>query len=657
MLICPECQSENSEENNYCQNCGTSLTHTNCDNCGAKISFVSLECDYCQTPSGRELNALIVFNDRATPKLELAHKLAVNSSKQKFSGKIAKTKNKSWQINQEYLDPQQRYSISLESEQKIISIYPATSQALIINTQAIDKYPLKKSYLNSLKESQEAFFTKLEAKSIDSEALSSLSLQSKNIGLPTIALPYLVLQKYTPVVPPIHDVWQNEFETLLLSDRSSWQLLTNLWSDEETPTEQILWSLNEILKYWTPLATLGCASTLLVEDNLRVDEDHFLGFRQLYFDSSESIPKLKDLANKWHQWLSASPQKYDSQLKQILQKAIAQKIATIDHLRTAIQSLVIPEDERQDSVEEISDTYNFSTDETDDSSLFEIDDLSDQPTNSLRMEIASVSDASGTDVGFKREHNEDFFSSKTIVTQTKRPNEKTISAQGLYLVCDGMGGHSAGEVASSMAVEILENYFDTYWQDEFPDEEIIKDGILLANHTIYQTNVENKSYGKGMMGTTLVMALLQNTQLAIANVGDSRIYRVTRTIGLEQLTQDHEVGQREINRGVEPEIAYNRPDAYQLTQALGPRDNRYVRPAVDFLDIQEDCLLLLCSDGLCDNELLEKHWQTYLQPLIKSNADIESGLVKLIDFANSYNGHDNITAVLLRVKLQPNFEA
>ena len=108
----------------------------------------------------------------------------------------------------------------------------------------------------------------------------------------------------------------------------------------------------------------------------------------------------------------------------------------------------------------------------------------------------------------------------------------------------GWGGHSAGEIASAMAVETLQNYFYAYWQDELPDEATIQEGILLANRTIYQTNLENERSGNGMMGTTLVMALLHDTHLAIAHVGDSRIYRVTRNNGLEQLTQDHEVGQK-----------------------------------------------------------------------------------------------------------------
>lgn len=207
-----------------------------------------------------------------------------------------------------------------------------------------------------------------------------------------------------------------------------------------------------------------------------------------------------------------------------------------------------------------------------------------------------------------------------------------------------------------MAVEKLQSYFKVHWQDEFPDEEMIKNGILAANQAIFDVNMENSRSGSGRMGTTLVMALVQDTKIAIAHVGDSRVYKITRKWGAEQLTIDHEVGQREIQRGVEPEIAYGRPDAYQLTQALGPRNNDFIQPDITFLDINEDTVLLLCSDGLCDNELVENNWETYLIPLLSSRVNLDHELLKLIDFANEYNGHDNITAVAIRIKVRPNLE-
>ncbi|MGB8699777.1 MAG: protein phosphatase 2C domain-containing protein, partial [Thermosynechococcaceae cyanobacterium] len=154
------------------------------------------------------------------------------------------------------------------------------------------------------------------------------------------------------------------------------------------------------------------------------------------------------------------------------------------------------------------------------------------------------------------------------------------------------------------------------------------------------------------MGTTLVLALIQDTQLCIAHVGDSRLYRVTRRYGLEQLTTDHEVGQRDIRRGIDPKIAYGRPDAYQLTQAIGPRPNTGVYPEIQSFTMTEDTLLLLCSDGMTDNDLLERSWESHLRPLLDFLNPLEAGLQQLVELANTENGHDNITVVGVRMKFQ-----
>ncbi|NEO02224.1 MAG: SpoIIE family protein phosphatase, partial [Moorea sp. SIO3I7] len=75
---------------------------------------------------------------------------------------------------------------------------------------------------------------------------------------------------------------------------------------------------------------------------------------------------------------------------------------------------------------------------------------------------------------------------------------------------------------------------------------------------------------------------------------------------------------------------------------------------VQFIDIAEDTIFLLCSDGLSDNDLLENHWQTHLAPLLSSRASLDQGLANLIELANEHNGHDNITLILVRVKVRPN---
>jgi protein phosphatase len=207
-----------------------------------------------------------------------------------------------------------------------------------------------------------------------------------------------------------------------------------------------------------------------------------------------------------------------------------------------------------------------------------------------------------------------------------------------------------------LAVSTLQKYFSQHWTDQLPDASMITEAIMLANQTLFDINQINASAGSGRMGTTLIMALVQDTKIAIAHVGDSRIYRVTRRGGLEQLTVDHEVGQQAIQNGLDPDIAYSRPDAYQLTQALGPHGSNFIQPDVRFLDIQEDTLLLLCSDGISDNNLVEENWEHKLLPLISSSQSIDRGMNKLLEFANDNNGHDNLTGVLVRLKVRPQIQ-
>ena len=316
------------------------------------------------------------------------------------------------------------------------------------------------------------------------------------------------------------------------------------------------------------------------------------------------------------------------------------------------------------SMSEIStDTVEVSSGENPDSSLtiLQFDNqtedriVSDEITNiPSSPPLISWEYAAYTDTGRQRNHNEDYFAIDSKVHKQELPEGAILTKTGLYILCDGMGGHAGGEVASKLAVNTIRKYFQETWTSaELPNQESIKEAVYLANQAIYDLNQQQARSGMGRMGTTLVILLLQDHQAAIAHVGDSRIYCLTHREGLVQLTIDHEVGQREISRGVEPTIAYGRADAYQLTQALGPRDQDYLHPDVSVFDIHEDMLLLLVSDGLSDNECLETHWQTHLQPLLSYDSDLEMGIQDLIELGNEYNGHDNITAILLRVKVYP----
>ena len=662
MLICPHCQYENPDTNKFCQGCGTYLEHKTCHNCQVSIPLQAEKCPHCGASVQTILWGIISQEQPKEPQKSSAKKKQLVSSQNAQPAKVVETL--------EYLDPNQRYHLALSEGKALEPIETPSSTTELFQGRVIDRRPLQKSYLATIKAEQTELFGELK-QDLNNSYLNVAQYWNL-IGLPTHALPYLIVQEFTSTIPEIYDAWQYENKgVVLLSDRSSWDLLTDIWSRKDLPLIQILWSLNEMLNLWNSLARINCTQSLLVKSNLRVDEDESFCLQQLYLDSDDAKPTLRDLVQKWQLWLEESGVTNQEKLTNLLNQIIDGEIPTVDKLSEQLHQIA-PEISNLDLDRTLDDdefdlsspsSAEYDSEEFEDFAFFADDDegeniayereLEEQPTIVLPMELASIVDAGCTDIGSQRDHNEDFFGIQSRIIKRENGLEKTVSTRGLYIVCDGMGGHAAGEVASSMAVETLQKYFQNCWQDAIPSEELIKEGILLTNQALYQTNLDNSRSGSGRMGTTLVMALLQDTKLAIAHVGDSRIYQVTRQRGLEQLTQDHEVGQREIKRGVEPEIAYGRPDAYQLTQALGPRDRNYVRPEIQMLEIKEDSLIILCSDGLCDRNLLESHWPTYLSPLISSSANLDEGLFKLIDFANQYNGHDNITAVLIRIKLKP----
>jgi protein phosphatase len=303
-------------------------------------------------------------------------------------------------------------------------------------------------------------------------------------------------------------------------------------------------------------------------------------------------------------------------------------------------------------IEELADNLdNPDSDPCD--SVTTVPKVSEPATAFLPMELLSFEEFGTTDRGRQRYHNEDYFGIYSQCQRQQTSQHCKLEGQGLYIICDGMGGHASGEVASALAVEALHQYFLDCGLNNFPTADTIKQGIWQANQKLYLINQQNASMGSGRMGTTLVMMSVDNTKVAISHVGDSRIYRVTRKWGLEKLTVDHEVGQKAIQSGLDPIAAYSRPDAYQLTQALGPLDEECVHPDVRFLELQEDTLFLLCSDGLSDNNLVEGNWEELLLPLLSFQLSLEPAMKKLIDFANQHNGHDNISAILVRLKVRP----
>ncbi len=756
MLLCPHCQFENPNTNNFCQRCGTSLIHKTCQECDTQVSLNAETCQNCgaftgtvwwaiisknpgfQTPlrvsqeTPLEESELIVGDtaanaavsqkevsiasdkserpqseaspvatsmpssvssspvveeeseadmlpasapepiegslDQAVTRLQPTSPPQANSS-ESASEETSQSKSSSLVPRVVYLDHQQRYR--LLEPQSLETLDAGVQIGYGLGVRVLDCQPFQKSPLEALMDQKKDEWEKSQRSG--SQSFDSHSDSWKLLGIPEVAQPYLALQDQT--LPKIHDAWeQNGESVVLLEDRTAWPLLSDLWGSEELSSLQILYWLDEMAKLWEALEPWHCRQSLLEITNLRLDEDQALGLVCLYPEATEKQLTLQDLGQMWQMLFAQSQRTQFSSLVGVFRQMCTNEIKTTSELHKQLEAIAHEQQSSAPAAGQNSDfPVSHAIDETqsveadahptasaksflDDGNQNSNDNDDGGATVILPMQLISLDDAGCTDIGHQRDHNEDYFGIYTQIQKQENPMSRSVQARGLYILCDGMGGHAAGEVASAMAVETLNRYFQDNWHDQLPKEDIVREAVRLANQAIYDVNQQNARSGSGRMGTTLAMMLIQNTEAVVAHVGDSRVYRLTRKRGVEQLTVDHEVGQREIARGVDPEIAYSRPDALQLTQALGPRSEQFVNPDVLYLELNEDTLFMLCSDGLSDNNLIETHWQTHLAPLLSSRANLDQGVLQLLELANENNGHDNITAILIRVKVRPNFE-
>lgn len=205
------------------------------------------------------------------------------------------------------------------------------------------------------------------------------------------------------------------------------------------------------------------------------------------------------------------------------------------------------------------------------------------------------------------------------------------------VVCDGMGGANAGNVASELAVRHISEYVIRSYRDGMnmtDTEKTLKNAIVSANISLYDKAVNNAELAG--MGTTTVAAFVKDGAAVIAHVGDSRIYLVNEEI--KQLTRDHSVVQSLIESGkITPEDAKVHPRKNVITRALGAEEN--VAVDSDCLNLSNGDTLLLCSDGLT-NFLDDKDILTVFQ-----NNDISAVAERLVEEANKNGGGDNITVV------------
>lgn len=244
-----------------------------------------------------------------------------------------------------------------------------------------------------------------------------------------------------------------------------------------------------------------------------------------------------------------------------------------------------------------------------------------------------------SDVGRKREHNEDSF--------------VVVPEDHLYVVADGMGGHAAGEVASRIAVNAIADFIastrkdaEITWPYEYDTtlsvaSNRLKTAIRLANQKIIDTIAQRREL-EGM-GTTLVSILLSEGVACVGHVGDSRAY-LARDGQLAQLTGDHSWVNEQVKLGfLTKDDALRHPFRNVVTRALGSKED----VLVDLIEkpLQPGDTLLLCSDGL--NTMVDD--PSILESCVQSAGDPESAAKNLIEKANEHGGEDNVTVVILHV--------
>ena len=236
-----------------------------------------------------------------------------------------------------------------------------------------------------------------------------------------------------------------------------------------------------------------------------------------------------------------------------------------------------------------------------------------------------------TDVGVVREVNQDTF----------RMEYDAQAGRGLFLVCDGMGGAKAGEVASGLAADAFLSCMANLWKEQRKPESF-KEQLLetydQVNEVVYDASRTNEDYAG--MGTTMVSALCGDNQAIIGNVGDSRAYLLDEN-GMRQITEDHSLVTELMKRGdLTPYQASRHPSRNVITRAMGAEAT--VKCDTFTVPVKQGQFLLLCSDGLI-REVTEP--EIYYE--IYQAEQTDTACARLLDMAKHRGGHDNITMILI----------
>ncbi|GAB4128082.1 MAG: Stp1/IreP family PP2C-type Ser/Thr phosphatase [Sideroxydans sp.] len=248
---------------------------------------------------------------------------------------------------------------------------------------------------------------------------------------------------------------------------------------------------------------------------------------------------------------------------------------------------------------------------------------------------------SQTHPGMVRSHNED-----SVAFDAER---------GLVVLADGMGGYNAGEVASGIAVSVLSSEVRHRLEQASPLDKdaasgdevgvaVLRDNVKKANLSIFNAAQSQPQYAG--MGTTIVAGLFYDNRVAVAHVGDSRMYRL-RGDTLETITRDHSLLQEQIDSGViSKELAKLSKNKNLVTRAVGIEAE--VEPELHVHEVQVGDIYLLCSDGL--NDMVEDEDIAATLQMMQNNLPLAAQ--QLIQQANDNGGRDNVSVILIKVKTE-----
>jgi protein phosphatase len=456
--------------------------------------------------------------------------------------------------------------------------------------------------------------------------------------LPRQALAYAHLYQYKLHLPQLHGFCSlkrsgETIEIPLLDNipiDSEGKLLPSLveaW-ETATPLNQAYW-LWQIIDLWAPLAGTGVLSSLVLMENLRVD-GWCLRLCELIPDypSGNNKVTLSKLGTLWIQSLPAAAPGIAERLDVIFNKMQEEK-ASLRDVAGALNRIILEQ-------------------------------TSKLP---LTWQIAG-----GTDPGALQQHNEDSY----YPTPLELPQDPT--GGKIAIICDGVAGHEGGEVASQMAVQLLKIQTQELFADLLKSQQIVSPEqicntisaiIRVVNNTITAENQSQAREDLRRMGTTMVMAIQVNQRMRnikrvsisheiyIAHVGDSRAYWITPQ-RCQLLTIDDDIATREVKQGRDvPWHSARRADATALTQALGMKSGELIKPTVQRFLAIEDGILLLCSDGLSDRNLVESSWQDYADRILTAEMPLAEAVQSWLALAHGQNGDDNISLVLMSCQLAP----